>query len=112
MFVQSNLLFKWLKSSVHESRVDASAHRILLEFLLTALAPALAAVVCKCGYKFYIHVVLQHNYRKKMMYWLWLAVEGQLLLGNLWEHLFSCHGLCLGRNGDGGLLVILGSRGL
>jgi hypothetical protein len=34
---------------------------------LTALAPALAVVVGKCGYIFYIHVVLQHNYRKKMM---------------------------------------------
>jgi hypothetical protein len=66
-FVPSSLLFRRLKSSVHASKVAVSAPRIPLELLLTALAPAPAVVVCKCRYKFYIHVVLQHNYRKKMM---------------------------------------------
>ena len=66
MFVPSSLPFRRLKSSVHASRVAVSAPRIPLEPLLTALAPALAVVVVKCGYKFYIHVVLQHNYRKKV----------------------------------------------
>ena len=63
MFVRSSPLFRRLKSSVHESRVAVSAPRILLEPLLIVLVPALA-VASKCGYKFYIHVVLQHNYRK------------------------------------------------
>ena len=67
MSVPSSPHCRRLKSSVHASRVAVSVPRIPLEPLLTALAPALAVVVGKRGYKFYIHVVLQHNYRKKMM---------------------------------------------
>jgi len=72
MFVRSSPLFRWLKSSVHESRVAVSALRIPQESPLIALVPALAVAVGKSRYTFYIHVVLQHNYRKKILYWLWL----------------------------------------
>ena len=101
MSVQSSPHCRRLKSSVHESRVDVSAHRILLESLLIVLAPALAAVVCKCGYKFYIHVVLQHNYRKKMMYWLWLALEGHYFLAIFGSTFLAVMVFALGGTGMG-----------